>query len=201
MRRDIGGDLILQRGGQHPPRPLPHDLIQARGQVLGRSLVSDYLQHWRSFPPASARRLPSFDHLGRYAAPSIRSRIHNFVSYLRVIPPVKVRSIVARRSRSPPARRCCVIPSPRSRSVPDMALDDCPGFVTGLRCGCQSVLGRLPLSCRKSPPDLGKVWDAGVVVAIGAASPSIDGVAEPSHRLGSATQVLVSRRGWCKVPP
>ena len=78
MRRD----LVLQRRGQHPPRPLPHDLIQARGQILVRGLVSDYLQHWRSFPPALARRPPAFDHLGRHAAPSFRPRIHNFVSYL-----------------------------------------------------------------------------------------------------------------------
>jgi hypothetical protein len=82
VRRDVGGDLVFQRGSQHPPRPLPHDLIQIGRQVLARGLVSDYLQHWRSFPPALARRHPSFDHLGRYAAPSFRSRIHNFVSYL-----------------------------------------------------------------------------------------------------------------------
>src|SRR4029450_4059295 len=53
--RDVGGDLVLQRSGQHPPRPLPGDLIQARGQVLARSPVSDYLQHWR--PPR--RRWPA----------------------------------------------------------------------------------------------------------------------------------------------
>jgi hypothetical protein len=82
VRRDAGGDLVLQRGREHPPRPLPHDLIQPSGQVLARGIISDYLQHWRSFPPALARRLPSIDHLGRHAAPSIRSRIHNFVSYL-----------------------------------------------------------------------------------------------------------------------
>jgi hypothetical protein len=82
MRGDVRGDLVLQRGGQHPPRPLPHDFIQARGHVLARSPVSDYLQHWRPFPPALARRLLPFDHLGRYAAPSFRSRIHNSVSYL-----------------------------------------------------------------------------------------------------------------------
>jgi hypothetical protein len=83
VRGDVSGDLVFERGGQHPPRPLPHDLIQARGQVLAHGLVSDYLQHWRP----SRRRWPAgflpFDHLGRYAAPSIRSRIHNFVSYLR----------------------------------------------------------------------------------------------------------------------
>jgi len=79
---DVGAHLVFQRRGQHPPRPLPHNFIQARGQILARSLVSDYLQHWRP----SRRRLPAgflpVDHLGRYAAPSIRSRIHNFVSYL-----------------------------------------------------------------------------------------------------------------------
>jgi hypothetical protein len=66
--------------GQHPP--LPHNLIPARGQILAHSPVSDYRQHWRP----SRRRWPAgflpVDHLGRYAAPSIRSRIHNFVSYL-----------------------------------------------------------------------------------------------------------------------
>jgi hypothetical protein len=59
MGRDVGRDLVLQRGGQHPPRPLLHDLIQARGQILARGLISDYRQHWRPFPPALARRLPS----------------------------------------------------------------------------------------------------------------------------------------------
>jgi len=62
--------------------PLPHDLIQARGQLLAHSLVSDYLQHWRP----SRRRWPAgylpVDHLGRYAAPSFRSRLHNSVSYV-----------------------------------------------------------------------------------------------------------------------
>src|SRR5207248_9944940 len=50
--------------------------------LLAPSPVSGYLQHWRP----SRRRWPAgflpVDHLGRYAAPSIRSRIHNFVSYL-----------------------------------------------------------------------------------------------------------------------
>jgi hypothetical protein len=79
VRGDVGGDLVFQRRGQHPPRPLPHDLIQARGQVLAHGLIGDYFQHWRP----SRRRSPAgflpVDHLGRYAAPSIRSRIHSFV--------------------------------------------------------------------------------------------------------------------------
>jgi hypothetical protein len=27
VRGNIGGDLVFQRGGQHPPRPFPRDLI------------------------------------------------------------------------------------------------------------------------------------------------------------------------------
>jgi len=30
VRRDLGADLSLQRGGEHPPRPLPHNLIYQR---------------------------------------------------------------------------------------------------------------------------------------------------------------------------
>ena len=54
-----------------------HGLIQARGHILARSLVDDHRQHLR---PSCRRRPAGFhpvDYLGRYAAPSIRSRIHN----------------------------------------------------------------------------------------------------------------------------
>src|SRR4029450_5813306 len=40
------------------------------------------LSAWAPPPPALARRHLPVDHLGRYAAPSFRSRIHNFRSYL-----------------------------------------------------------------------------------------------------------------------
>src|SRR5512135_1524901 len=82
VRGDVRLDLGRQRRGQHPPGTLPDDLIQPRGQLLARSRVLDYLQHRRSFPPALPRRHLVSDHSGRYAAPSLRSRIHNIESYL-----------------------------------------------------------------------------------------------------------------------
>jgi hypothetical protein len=43
----------VPRRGQHPPRTLPHDLIETHGQ-LGVRVVGSYPQHRRSFPPAFA---------------------------------------------------------------------------------------------------------------------------------------------------
>jgi hypothetical protein len=74
--------LGLQHGGQHPPRPFPHDLIQARRKVLAHGPVAyHYSQHRRPSSPARQRRLLELLQRGRYAAPSCRSRIHNFRSY------------------------------------------------------------------------------------------------------------------------
>jgi hypothetical protein len=51
-------DLGLQRRGQHPPRPLPHDLIQPSHELLAGALLGDYPQHRRPSSPARQRRHP-----------------------------------------------------------------------------------------------------------------------------------------------
>ena len=53
----VGVDLGLQRGGQHPPRTLPHDVVHQREPLAARSVLGDYSQHGRAFPtdaPTSA---------------------------------------------------------------------------------------------------------------------------------------------------
>jgi hypothetical protein len=40
MRRDIGIHLGLQRLGQHPPRALPHNLIDQRRRAVLPALVA-----------------------------------------------------------------------------------------------------------------------------------------------------------------
>jgi hypothetical protein len=49
---DVGGDLGLQRRGQHLPSTIAHDLIKKRptGRLVGRLDVVDYLEHERTFP-------------------------------------------------------------------------------------------------------------------------------------------------------
>jgi hypothetical protein len=55
---DVGGDLSLQRRGQHLPRTLPHDLInQRRRRTLRRRRgrhVRDYCEHGCTFPASVA---------------------------------------------------------------------------------------------------------------------------------------------------
>lgn len=77
---DMRRDLVPQRDGQHPAAP-PPTRSHLRPPPIERTLVSDHLQHWRPFPPTLAAAFLSFDHMGRYAAPSLRCRVHNFVSY------------------------------------------------------------------------------------------------------------------------
>jgi len=55
MCLDVGGDLGLQRRGQHLPGTVAHDLIEqkrATGPVglVGGGLLVDYLEHGRTFP-------------------------------------------------------------------------------------------------------------------------------------------------------
>jgi len=53
-RRDVRGDLSLQRGGQHPPRPfrtissISDPLTTGTAGVS--SFVGDYREHGRTFP-------------------------------------------------------------------------------------------------------------------------------------------------------
>ena len=59
MRRDIRIDLGLQRLSQHPPRALPHDLIDQRRRavlpaLVARAAVSDYGEHGCTFPASVA---------------------------------------------------------------------------------------------------------------------------------------------------
>jgi hypothetical protein len=79
-RRDVGLDLGLQGRGQHPPGALAHDLIQAWRRLRPGRFVNDYPQHWRRSHRRWPAGIPICDHLGRYAAPSIGSGIHNFES-------------------------------------------------------------------------------------------------------------------------
>src|SRR5713101_4006361 len=63
---------------EHPTRAFPTDLIQTRGQLRARGLLSNYLQHRRSFLAGIGVPATLLDQAGRYAAPSNRPAIHNF---------------------------------------------------------------------------------------------------------------------------
>ena len=52
---DVGGDLGLQRRGQHPPGTVPDDLIEqrapsSRAGVVGLPVFVDYREYRRTFP-------------------------------------------------------------------------------------------------------------------------------------------------------
>jgi hypothetical protein len=55
-RLDVRGDLGLQRGREHRPRPVPDDLIEqrparrARPVEIGPAVLLYYLEHGRTFP-------------------------------------------------------------------------------------------------------------------------------------------------------
>ena len=50
----VGVDLRLQRGGQHPPRTLPHHIIQQRDVLTPRPVLGDYSQHRAYLPDRRA---------------------------------------------------------------------------------------------------------------------------------------------------
>jgi hypothetical protein len=83
VRGEIGVDLGLQRGGQHPPGALTHQLVQVQAQLVMRLGIGDYTQHAAFLPrrrcPAGASKTC---HPGRYAALPSPDPIHNFRSYL-----------------------------------------------------------------------------------------------------------------------
>jgi hypothetical protein len=83
VRGEIRVDLGLQRGGQHPPGALAHQLVQVQAQLILRLGIDDYTQHAAFLPrrrwPAGA---PRICHPGRYAALTSPDPIHNFRSYL-----------------------------------------------------------------------------------------------------------------------
>jgi hypothetical protein len=63
MRVDVGGDLGLERGGEHPPGTLTDQLVQQRHRAARRIVnagldgLRDYGEHGRTFPtdaPTSA---------------------------------------------------------------------------------------------------------------------------------------------------
>jgi hypothetical protein len=62
VRRDVGGGLGLQRGGQHPPGALADDLVDQRPAVdrlCWRILdVGDYREHGRTLPTRVSARAP-----------------------------------------------------------------------------------------------------------------------------------------------
>jgi hypothetical protein len=80
MFGDVGIDLGLEGHGQHAARPFAANLVDPESGLLARGLLSDYLQHLRSFlPPAFVRRHSSkYVQRGRYAAPLLRWVIHRF---------------------------------------------------------------------------------------------------------------------------
>jgi hypothetical protein len=83
VRGEVGVDLDLQRGGQHPPRALTHQLVQVKAQLVLRLGIGNYTQHAAFLPRrrclAGASRTC---HPGRYAALPSPDPIHNFRSYL-----------------------------------------------------------------------------------------------------------------------
>jgi hypothetical protein len=103
VRVDVRGDLGLQRRSEHPPRPVPHDLIDQRPADRGglarplrhgsrrrirgrwrRLALGDYGEHGRTFPTrvgARACLIPSLGLLGKVRLPK---PIHRFQALLQV---------------------------------------------------------------------------------------------------------------------
>jgi hypothetical protein len=85
---EVGVDLGLQRGGQHPPGALARQLVQVQAQLVMRLGIGDYTQHAAFLPRrrchADASRIC---HPGRYAALTPPDPIHNFRSYLQDFEP------------------------------------------------------------------------------------------------------------------
>jgi len=81
---DVGGDLGLQRRGQHLPSTVAHDLIKKRptGRFVGRLDVVDYLEHERTFPNQRA-------HAGPDQIP-VATRSSSGGALLRVHPPTTI---------------------------------------------------------------------------------------------------------------
>jgi hypothetical protein len=73
---DVGGNLGLQRGGQHLPNAVADDLIKQRptSRLVGRLDVVDYPEHERTFPNQRANAAPDQSSVttrsssGRYAS-------------------------------------------------------------------------------------------------------------------------------------
>jgi hypothetical protein len=69
MRGQVGVNLGLQGGGQHPPGALAHELVEIGAQLAMRLGIGDYTQYAAFLPrrrwPAGA---PGTCHPGRYAA-------------------------------------------------------------------------------------------------------------------------------------
>jgi len=63
---DVGGDLGLQRRGQHLPGTVAHDFIEQRRAarpvgLVGRGLLVDYLEHGCTFPNQRANgKVPGY---------------------------------------------------------------------------------------------------------------------------------------------
>ena len=59
-RLDVGGDLGLQRRGQHLPSAVADDLIEQRptSRLVGRRGVVNYLERGRTFPSRRANADP-----------------------------------------------------------------------------------------------------------------------------------------------
>jgi hypothetical protein len=80
---EIGVDLSLQGGSQHPPGTLTHDRIQIQAQFVMRLGIGDYTKHVAFLP---RRRSPRrrFQDLssGKVRRAHIPDLTHNFMSYL-----------------------------------------------------------------------------------------------------------------------
>ncbi len=59
MRVDVGGDLGLQRRGEHRARTVTHDLIEHRSAgLVGLLDFLNYFEHGRTFPNQRANAGP-----------------------------------------------------------------------------------------------------------------------------------------------
>jgi len=79
----VGVSLGLQCTSQHPPGALPTDHIQVQRKLRARVIIYGYSQHRRSLLAGVLSPAVSLAQLGGYAAPKLRSRIHNFWLYLQ----------------------------------------------------------------------------------------------------------------------
>jgi len=116
---DVGGDLGLQRGREHPAGALTGQLVEhrpthpRRGVLIGLVLVVDYREHGRTFPNQRVNAGPDQSYLdfrsssGRCAPSRHRAEDHPQVL---IIAPVASRLAVQtsgpRRARTRPSAAC-----------------------------------------------------------------------------------------------
>jgi hypothetical protein len=126
---DVSVNLSLQRGGEHPPRPLPNDLIDQRPRRQRRRIHSrrttlhDYREHGRAFPTSASDAglclTPTWPP-GRYPHPALIHRFQALLAGTLVGQGLRHRGLVAGLSPNSPTPQ---LPAHRRRRVPQLPRD------------------------------------------------------------------------------